>query len=388
MDITKVNAIRQAVEMFPKTKFVAALDDSKILIEHADSKSQYVVSVTISEDAYIFDSEKAECIAEPKSAEKEFQQNCKSLSESIRNIFKSDKLEESVKQLRQTIQTLPYVEADKLFKQTSEEKKAASEFNPELEKLFGAKLNKYNEERQNFETIFSIFEQDGTIRKGQFIDLTTLKTALLYQSKAYNNFLEGAKQFSSIKQSLQEVLTKPELVDKFFEGFEVKKDVKTSVTAKLVKISHEMNEDLNIKELVPKVSAILENQYVGIAGKPAPVVYNLATDNKFKVPQFFKFQMGVYSPNDVKAMINEMDFYISCYGELNEESMKDLYESKMILEYMYHSNQINDHIIDEMIRTFNKKYAKDNSTAYNDPTKRLAWANREEQKVGSKVGYA
>jgi hypothetical protein len=145
---------------------------------------------------------------------------------------------------------------------------------------------------------------------------------------------------------------------------------------------------MNIQETLPKVMQILENQYTGLAGTPAPMVYNLASDNKFKTPNFFKFKVGAYSQDDVKRMINEMDFYMSCIGDHDEESLHDISNSKMILEYMYHSGQINDHLLDEMIRTFNGKYAKDQSAEYNDPTKRLAWQNRDQMKEFNAQGYA
>jgi len=87
-------------------------------------------------------------------------------------------------------------------------------------------------------------------------------------------------------------------------------------------------------------------------------------------------------------MINEMDFYMSCIGDHDEESLQDISNNKMILEYMYHSGQINDHMIDEMIRTFNGKYAHDQEADYNDPSKRLAWQNRDQQSEFNVKGYA
>lgn len=392
MDFKQIQKIKQNVEAYNNTAFYSILENNSLLVKNVNTDAIYKIAFNEDKEVITLDTTAAEKVVEGKKIEKnsvnQFKENCERVANGIKGIFSED-FETAIDNLRSIIHEIPAVDESAIVEDIKAmEQKEEEEATSWINKVFCEKMNKYQEEEKEFKKLFNLFDENDEIVKGQFVSLESIKQGLKEMSEAYEQYKEIALSFGDLKKQVKEVFETDELTDKFFEGFSMDKDPRVSVTKKLVQFNNELKTDFDIVGTTKKLVSIFENNPTApIGGAKTPFTYNLSMDNKF-TPKFFRFKMGIFSPEDIKTMLEEINFFVSSYDALEEESQLELYGMKMQLEYMYHSGDINDHLIMEMLKDFNAKYAKDKSDDYNNSAEQLAWKSRAQQKEGNAQGFA
>ncbi len=391
MNFETIQKIKSAIEKFPGVNFYSILEGNKLLIENDNSKAIYEISYTETDNGIIFNTNESKQISEKvtkKSPIDAVNKNIERLHNSINGIFSEENLSKAINSLKETIRELPQVD-NKIINEAigaTIQPEVKSVPQTKLTKMFEKQLNAYSEEVMEFSKTQKLFDNDDEIIGGEYVEHSEMIKAISQMSEMHEKFKEDALTFADTKKKIVELFEDEKIASEFLNKVDFTQNIKVGITKSLVSLK-QINENINITDLAPKLVGILENTMVPVGGAVSPVVYNLASDNKFR-PRFFRFKMGIFTHEDVKTMINEVNDAFSKFGEYNEEEMMFLSNCKMQLEYMYNSQQINDHLIVEMIQEFNKRFAKDAKAEYDDAEKRLAWQNRDQQKQGNIQGVA
>lgn len=395
MTFDQIQKIKSAIEAFDGVKFYSISEGNKLLIQNINTEAIYEIGYEECDDGSVkFDTKSAKQIQgkKKKRAKKtkveEFKENCDALRGGIKNIFSEGAFEDAVEELKNIIRSLPPVDVEAINEEiTPEEKEERGSEPHKFIKTFEKQIEKYEEEVKEFERTFNMFDENDDVVEGDFIEKEEMKKSLQQMHEMHEKFKEDASKFNKVKEELKGVLETDENVDKFLSSLDLTNNLRVEVTKRLVPVV-EANEKLNIRDASTKIIGIFEsNNMTPVGGSMAPVVYNLAADMKYR-PKFFRFRMGIFTPEDVKTMINEVNDAFSRVGAYNDEEMMFLSNVKMQLEYMYNAQQINDHLLVEMVQEFNKRFAQDGSKEFNDAAQQLAWKNRDQQKTGNAQGMA
>lgn len=393
MTFEQLEQIKSAIEAFPKAKFVSLLEGNKICVQNTETDQIFEVEYEEMEGCgYKFKGSKAlskkkKKAKNPKAQKiEEFKENCETLRSSLQGIFAEENFEEAVEKLKATIRDLPVVDAASIEQeiaiiQEENEDKQYSEF---IRNNFSAQLEAYYKEEKEFKDSLNLFDADDEINTNEILDRGQISESLKAADEVYNKFKSDAKIFENVKIQIAKTLGGQDEAEKFLESIDFTKNIKVGVTKNLLAVK-QMNENIDIRKAAVELVSIFENNMLPIGGAPMPAIYNLAQDNKY-TPKFLRFKMGVFSVNDVRTMINEVNETFSRLGDYTEEDMMFLSDVKMKLEYMFNSQQLNDHLLVEIIEEFNKRFAADRAADYDDAGKQLAWKNRDQQKVGNAQG--
>lgn len=395
MTFEQLEQIKSAVEAFPKTKFISFLEGNKICIQNTDTEQMFEIEYEENKECGMkFHTTKKKVLtgkkkkAAMKGAEKieEFKENCERLRVGIQGIFMEENIDDAVEALKETIRALPIVDIEAINEQVEDitNQQETNFYLPFIEENFGEKLQKYFQEEQEFKKTLNLFDDNNDLIEGEIIERGITAEFLKQTDEAYQKFQSDAKIFEKVRTETTEILGDEDLSARFFEHLDFSKNIKVGITKTLVTLK-QMNEDLDIKTMSSKLVALFENNMLPIGGAPAPVIYNLASDNKY-TPKFLRFKMGIFSLNDVRTMINEVNEAWSRLGDYNEEDMMFMSDIKMKLEYMYNSQQLNDHLLVEIVESFNARFGKDAQADYDDANKQLSWKDRSQQRVGNKQG--
>lgn len=393
MTFEQLEKIKNAVEAFPKTRFVSMFEEGKICIQNTDTEQMFEIEYEESECGMVFKTKGKKALTEKKRKGKkgqkkieEFKENCNLLANGIKGIFAEENFDDSIDTLKNIIRTLPVVDASAIneevgviTKESAPEKYVAS-----LVKNFGKKMQAYYKEENEFKKAINFFDDDNELIEGEILERAEIAEMLKQTDEAYEKFLADSAVFKKVQKDAIQILGSEKLVEKFFEGIDFSKNIKVGVTKTLVSLK-QTDDTIDLKDASTKLVSLLENNMLPVGGAPMPAIYNLAKDNKY-TPRFLRFKMGVFSLDDVRTMINEVNEVWSRLGDYDEEDMMFMSDTKMKLEYMYNSQQLNDHLIAEIVESFNQRFAKDSQSDFDDATKQLAWKDRAQQKVGHKQG--
>lgn len=394
MTFEQLEQIKSAVEAFPKTKFVSLLEDGKICIQNTDTEQMFEIEYEESDCGMVFKTKGKKALTEKKKKAKkgqqkieEFKENCDVLQTNIKNIFAEENLDDAIDALKDTIRALPTVDVAAINEEVTAivESNDSEKYVSSLVKNFGEKMKKYYQEEAEFKKSINLFDENDDLIEGEILERAETLEMLKQTDEAYEKFSADAAIFDKVQKETLMILGDEQLASKFFESIDFSKNIKVAVTKTLVSLK-QMNEDINLKEASSKLVSLFENNMLPIGGAPMPAIYNLAKDNKY-TPKFLRFKMGVFSLDDVRTMINEVNEAWTRVGDYNEDDMMFMSDIKMKLEYMYNSQQINDHLIAEIVESFNTRFAKDMQKDFDDATKQLAWKDRAQQKVGYKQGF-
>lgn len=393
MTFEQLEQIKSAVEAFPKTKFVSLLEDGKICIQNTETEQMFEVEYEEGECGMVFKTKGKKALTEKKKKAKkgqkkleEFKENCDVLQSSLKNIFAEENLDNAVDALKETIRFLPAVDTAAINEEVTAivENHDSDKYVASLVKNFGKKMQEYYKEESEFKKAINLFDENDDLIEGEILNRSEILEMLKQTDEAYEKFTADAAIFDKVKKEALEILGDEKIAAKFFESIDFSKNIKVGVTKTLVTLK-QMNEDVDIKDASSRLVSLFENNMLPIGGAPMPAIYNLAKDNKY-TPKFLRFKMGVFTLDDVRTMINEVNEVWTRLGDYNEEDLMFMSDIKMKLEYMFNSQQINDHLLAEIVESFNSRFANDMQKDFDDATKQLAWKDRAQQRVGYKQG--
>lgn len=179
---------------------------------------------------------------------------------------------------------------------------------------------------------------------------------------------KDVQQYKGLCESLKKEVRNPKLYNIILESFFKNEDSKKLISHVTNYVVESKNKKVSVSKLIPRVNAIFEefNELKTKSNiktatndlRTMPDQYEIPiTYSRFDAPKFFRFKMGVFSPADLKIMINELQRVMTAQGSINREEMIQINEYMKTLEYMWRTGEINDQLITDMIIEFNKQFS-------------------------------
>ena len=403
MEFKNIEKIKKSVETFDDAKFFSLNEDNKIIIQNIKDKSLWQIGFLESEGVIVFDTEDAEMIQEGEVDKKTaFIEKAQMLMSTLQGIFSEDeeKSTESINTVKKYFgdsEMFPVVDKEELFKEETEvkEKNTLSSIGslPEVKSIyesFNEKIKEYEKLEKEFLENGKLFNEDNEIKKGKIFDPVLVLEAADGKNKAQEKFFENTQAIIDFKERLDEEF-ESEIAEFIFDHIDLTKDSKIAITSALVKARTkfnteeeeiiDLNESLEIIKNAYKesfdgknISLYAENTHASVDGA-VPFVYNkVPSDSPFK---FLKFKIGIFTNEDLNKLDKELGSAMGRLGDLEPEDLKVINEMRTKVTYMQRTNQINDSIVESIIKEFNGRFSTDPS--YADPTKQGGFKSASER---------
>lgn len=358
----KVKLIKDKIEKFKDVSFYSLADNNSIIIENKKTSALYEIKYNEENEIYTFDTNNAVLLKPKNKTLKEtFSEHALKLHNGVKQIFSEENFDNSVNNLKQLIKTLPNINY-------SEEPIEYHKNNKKFKKkAIGNSLeNKYQQmeeiKKEYFKNYIMFNENNDIIEK--VFEIDKLEKMYNESEKTYKIFVDNIEKFTKLNNELiakyNEDIAK-EIIDSV-----MKQELKVAIPKAAVKIKSSINEEFNIidstKEITTIIKNIFEEQEPSVSSSS---VFNLAKSN-IDMPKFLKFRVNLYSLEDLRQLVSELTLALSSIGSISPEEMHFINEKKMQAEYMLRTGLINDKLVQEIIDSFNERFAHDSSDMMND----------------------
>ena len=383
--LEKVNQIRNSIETFNDAEFVSVVSENTALVRNINNNSEWTINYSESKEGILsFDGESAEMVEGPDASKEElYEETVKDLHETFVNVFSKDNAK-AVDILREKILTLPFVEdveEEEVVSEDSLVTEGKLDAVGTLAEKFAGKVKAFDEVSNTFEASGNMFDESGKMKAESMIDPQVILEAYEQKVEKRRMVEEAVDKTLSFEEAVKDHYSDEEVVKTILENItseSAKPNVaitKALVTAKANGAEFVVAEERKFlaeafSESFPEVEASVISEDSTRRG--VDFVYNQISNNpKFK---FLKYNTGIYTRDDVDTIAKELETVIShTYHDLNEEEMMFVNELYTKVMYMARTNQIDDEVVTEAIKTFNKKFGKDGSAKYRDEDQSLGW---------------
>lgn len=358
----KVKLIKDKIEKFKDVSFYSLADNNSIIIENKKTSALYEIKYNEENGIYTFDTNDVVLLKPKNKTLKEtFSEHALKLHNSVKQIFSEENFDNSVNNLKQLIKTLPNINYSE---EPIEYHKSNKKFK---KKIIGNSLeNKYQQmeeiKKEYFKNYIMFNENNDIIEK--VFEIDKLEKMYNESEKTYKIFVDNIEKFTKLNNELIAKYnedTAKEIIDSI-----MKQELKVAIPKAAVKIKSSINEEFNIidstKEITTIIKNIFEEQEPSVSSSS---VFNLAKSN-IDMPKFLKFRVDLYSLEDLRQLVSELTLALSSIGSISPEEMHFINEKKMQAEYMLRTGLINDKLVQEIIDSFNERFAHDSSDMMND----------------------
>lgn len=358
----KVKLIKDKIEKFKDVSFYSLADNNSIIIENKKTSALYEIKYNEENGIYTFDTNDVVLLKPKNKTLKEtFSEHALKLHNGVKQIFSEENFDNSVNNLKQLIKTLPNINYSE---EPIEYHKSNKKFK---KKIIGNSLeNKYQQmeeiKKEYFKNYIMFNENNDIIEK--VFEIDKLEKMYNESEKTYKIFVDNIEKFTKLNNELIAKYnedTAKEIIDSI-----MKQELKVAIPKAAVKIKSSINEEFNIidgtKEITTIIKNIFEEQEPSVSSSS---VFNLAKSN-IDMPKFLKFRVDLYSLEDLRQLVSELTLALSSIGSISPEEMHFINEKKMQAEYMLRTGLINDKLVQEIIDSFNERFAHDSSDIMND----------------------
>lgn len=358
----KVKLIKDKIEKFKDVSFYSLADNNSIIIENKKTSALYEIKYNEENGIYTFDTNDVVLLKPKNKTLKEtFSEYALKLHNGVKQIFSEENFDNSVNNLKQLIKTLPNINYSE---EPIEYHKSNKKFK---KKIIGNSLeNKYQQmeeiKKEYFKNYIMFNENNDIIEK--VFEIDKLEKMYNESEKTYKIFVDNIEKFTKLNNELIAKYnedTAKEIIDSI-----MKQELKVAIPKAAVKIKSSINEEFNIidgtKEITTIIKNIFEEQEPSVSSSS---VFNLAKSN-IDMPKFLKFRVDLYSLEDLRQLVSELTLALSSIGSISPEEMHFINEKKMQAEYMLRTGLINDKLVQEIIDSFNERFAHDSSDIMND----------------------
>jgi len=347
--------IKNSVEQFKNTKFNCLDQDSKrVYLENTENGASYSIAYEEQKDGFVFDTTSAEVVTQPKGQINPFLEQAKEFKTSIKELFYfedtkenfQNKVEKASNVIKKIDMSASYCE--ETIKE--EDEAILSEFEEKFEKS----INSYNESREEFLNSIELFNSKNELNIGKINSKELNKvyvesfiqqmSDLYYSMDAFASYLEHFEQYASSDES-REFVRKSAL--------NIKK--RGDVPKICLMLKTEYNEEIDIASATREISHYLENEAPNFAFNYSP--------SPADAPKFLKIMSDKFTQSDLMTLSNELNMAMNrMYTDLTPEKLQLLNQLQQRCDYMVQTQKISDHVMSDIISTFNKAFGNDQSS--------------------------
>lgn len=371
--------ISNAINSFNDSEFVSVYGEDKIIVKNPQTESTFAINFSESNGNFIFDTNSAKLIQNGKNTpEEEYQEKVKNFSEAIKGVF-TDDYNKSIEKLSN------FIINEDFTKPTKDKRKSKPE---NIFTKLNHKIKNYQEQQEEIEESYKLFDNNGNLKKGVFVEPSYIDKVLEAKKEETNNFekyLENIKQFDTL---LREKYTN-DIVKGIFENVNLF-NIEKSLTPALVTIKEQYDshfnptrEMKNVKKMYNK--AFQEQPVIQDNEEIKPLYYG---ESEVYIPSngpgysYLKTneKKNDYTLEQLDYIENVLDKLIGSIHEFDDEDLSFFNEQKTKIMYMTSTGQISDEVVTQVVEEVNKRVAQKQQTKndYDDPSKQLGWKSRQE----------
>jgi len=360
----KIKLVKDKVEKFNDVEFYSLAENNSLVIKNKKTSALYEIKYNESNGEFSFDTNDAILLSPKSKTEKEtFSENANKLFTTIKKVFTEEDFNAAVKELKETIKTLPnasYNEEPIMYH------KSTKQFRKKIGNSLQSKCDEMEKIKAEYKKIYNLFDENNDIIKSIF-EIDKIEKVYTESEKVYETFKNSISLFTKLQENLSKKYNE-DITNEIINSVS-KQELKIAVPKAVVKIKASLNEDFNIldntKQITSIIKTIFEEQEPSVSSSS---VFNLAKSNQ-DMPKFLKFHMDLYSLEDLRQLVSELTLALSSIGSITPEDMHFISERKMQAEYMLRTGMINDRLVKEIIDSFNDRFQHDASDMMNDNTR-------------------
>lgn len=374
MKFEKFQKVKNDIEKLPNVLFYSFNEDT-VIIQHKKNEALYQIPFTEEIDESVtLHLGAGKKVKEGKlTVEEEFKQNSANLRDSIKSIFTN--YDEGIKNLKKLIADLPNVDSEEIAKrelvkektyEESIEEYASSHIKPvkNINSTFKRQLVEFNKTEQDFVQLFHIFNEDGTLKKHD-LNYELLKTYYNESLTEYKEFCAKLDKMNGFVDSIKDIAGDDVFAEDIIRYINFEQNLKVTVPKAVVSAQREYGENVNVIDISKKIMNVYSEIFK--SDEENPIVFNRhRSGSDERIPQFLKFHTNKYQRNDVETLEHELEQSIYSLKNISDEDLREIGKWKNQCTYMSRTGIVSDKKVDEIIKSFNEKYAKDSSEEFND----------------------
>ncbi len=353
--------IKEAVEQFKNTKFNCVDTENKIVyVENTQDNSIYGISYIEKNDDFVFDSSKAEVIKKNKNSQALFLEQANLFKNALQDLFVFDDTNETFhNNLLYVEEIIKNIDLNAEYVVEEVEEKNIDIELSDFVKKFEKPILEYHQSMFDFLESIELFDKDNNLISGiinsKSLNKSYVESFLQNMKDVYNDM----DLFGEYMEHIEQYASKPESKD-FIRKTALNIKKKGDIPKMCLLLKTEYNEDIDIASATREITNYLENDAPNFAFNysPAPV----------DAPKFLNIMTGAFTPNDLMLLANELNAAVSrMYTELTPEKLDLLKKLQQRCDYMVQTQKISDHVMNDIITTFNKAFGKDQSADISIP---------------------
>lgn len=372
MDFNIINKLKQEVDCFDDADFVSAIDENTVAARRLTDDAVFAVPFVIEENGLtIFKGSEAKIIQEGKSEDSDAEQ------ETLASVAKQYLLSEDndVSDLCALIissdvaprkqEQKSIVENSNIIELSEEEQLVINEFYSKWDK----KVKRVDELEKEFMSNGRLFAEDGNPRQVDVVGPYTVAQAYVAKNKQRERILAYAQPFAEFMNIVSDNIGVDASI--VMEGIDMHgedSDFSVRLSRNLAVAKQKGIITENIAETIKKVRGLRKQwlDYIencGIAPWPADGGPGSAEDTDRGVIgpdrsgyHFLKYNIGEFSRNDLKLLMDDFNKVIARFNEMDQESLQEIAGMRSSIDWMWRTNQVDDELVAGIIKDFNSKF--------------------------------
>lgn len=396
MNFEKFNSIKNKIEKLPNVKFYS-FNENSIIIENKTNQALYQIPFIMeSDDSITLKLGEGELVKDGiPSPEEQINVYREDLRLSIKKMFVD--YNEGLKLTKEKFKTYPNIsetENQEVTPEMSYQDKldilCEHTLSPikNINTAFRKQLLELNNEKKEFVELMNPFNEDNTL-KTHDLNYDKFKSMYVESFVEFEKFNKKLKTVADFNKKVNEVINEEDISKTLIKKIDFNEDVKISIPKALIKTKAVFNEDqfnVNIPEVSKKIIGIY-NETFG-SDEEAPFIYNRSVGEPDSTPKFLKFSSGKFSQQDVGTLLHELEQSYYILPDLTHEDLMQIADWRNQCEYMFQTNMISDKKIEEIISSFNSRFAVDNEARFSDGDNTLGFKDSEEMSMNNAEGFA
>lgn len=347
--------IKNSVEQFKNTKFNCLdQENNRVYVENTETNAIYGIAYVEHENGLEFDTTDAEIVSNPVVKENPFLEQAREFKTSIKELFYFEDTKENFdEKVKKASEVISKIDMNTSYTEDVVEDECNEKFLSEFEMKFEYAINAYNEDYEEFKNSIELFDKKNNLISGKINSKERNKAYVESFIGEMKSYYANIDAFASYLEHFEKFATNDkskEFVRK--SAMNIKK--RGDVPKICLMLKTEYNEEIDIAAATRELSQYLESEAPSFVFNSAP--------SPIDAPKFLQIMTGKFTQGDLMTLSNELNMAMGrMYSELTPEKLQLLNQLQQRCDYMVQTQKISDHVMSDIISTFNKAFGKDQS---------------------------
>lgn len=373
MNFEKFQAEKDKLEKLPNVSFYS-FHENTVIVENKKNKALYQIPFTQESDDSItlhLGAGKQVKNGVP-TLEEQFNNHKQTIVYGIKKIFSN--YDEGIMEVKKAIANTPNIDMNDIYKSQPKkvnyaqkiDKYCESKIKPvkNINTKFRDKIISCYQDEKDFISLFNIFNEDNTLKTYDF-NFDLLKSQYTETKNEYERFCTKLGKMNQFVETVSKIVDDDTFAQDIIEKIDFEDNMKISIPKAVVIAQQSYGENVNVVDITKKISKAYTEVFD--SEEENPVIFNRHRSNSDNnLPKFLKFNTGKYNRGDVETLEHELEQAFYLLPDITDEDIRQIGQWKNECTYMSRTGYISDKKVDEIIRSFNSKYADSTTDNFND----------------------